>query len=254
MDKGKSYTTTLLVGEVTNGVLELRLTGGRRRNVLGRATIDRIEQLVSTPPDGTQVIVISAEAPDFCAGYDLLEAYEGDAADLLANEENFAPLRNSQVPIIAALQGNVIGGGLELALSADIRMATSDVKFAIPASKLGLIYSEAGVRLVVNSLGENFARALFLAGQELNVETALAMGLVTEIVPAERLRERALALAEEVATWSELATSGNRQLLDFVVGRRSLEISELRKKNYAPESDLRVNIENFVKKRRNDND
>lgn len=253
MDSNNTYTTTISERVVSKGVLEIHLTGGRRRNVLGRATIDRIEQLVSTPPDGVQVIVISAEAPDFSAGYDLLEAFEGDPKDLLSNEKNFAPLRVSKVPIIAALQGNVIGGGLELALSADIRLATPDVKFAIPASKLGLIYSEAGIRLVVSTLGESSARALFLGGQELHAEAALAMGLVMEIVPLERLHQRTFELAAEIASWSELATSGNRQLLDFVVGRISLESSELRRENFALESDLRVNIENFVKKRRSDN-
>jgi hypothetical protein len=115
--------TPVIAEKVDGGVFEIRLKGGQRRNVLGRSTIDRIEELVATPPHGTKVIVITAEPPDFCAGYDLVEASLGRAEELIAHESNFEALRTSVYPIVVALQGNVIGGGLELALSADIRLA-----------------------------------------------------------------------------------------------------------------------------------
>lgn len=250
MDNATLPTTTVSAREVSGGVLDIHLSGGRRRNVLGRATIARIEQLVSIPPEGTRSILFSAEGPDFCAGYDLLEASEGDPLDLLANEERFASLRLSKVPIVAALHGNVIGGGMELALLADIRLAAPDVKFAIPASKLGLIYSEAGIRLIVNSVGENIARALLLGGREINADGALSIGLITEIVSRDCLEARSLEVAKEVASWSPLATSGNRELLDFVVGRSSRVNRELRAAISAPESELRINIKSFLNKPR----
>jgi enoyl-CoA hydratase/carnithine racemase len=132
--------TPVIVERLVHGVLEIRLASGDRRNVLGRSTIDRIEEIVASPPHGTRVIVITAEPPDFCAGYDIVEASRGDVAQLMAHEKNFSSLRSSLVPIVMALQGNVIGGGLELALLADVRVASPEAKFAIPASKLGLIY------------------------------------------------------------------------------------------------------------------
>ena len=233
-----------------HGVLEIRLVGGDRRNVLGRSTIDRIEQLVAEPPAGTRVIVITAAPPDFCAGYDLVEASRGGAENLIANEANFATLRCGTVPIVAAVSGNVIGGGLELALSADIRVASPEATFAIPAAKLGLVYSEAGIRLVVDAVGESVARALFLAGRTINAESALSMGLVTEIVGREQLRDRALDLAELIASWSEIASSGNRQILDVVAGRISADTGQLRLASFAPEGDLSQSIARFVARRR----
>lgn len=233
-----------------HGVFEIRLVGGDRRNVLGRSTIDRIEQLVAEPPAGTRVIVLTAAPPDFCAGYDLVEASRGGAEDLIANEANFATLRRSTVPIVAAVQGNVIGGGLELALSADIRVASPEATFAIPAAKLGLVYSEAGIRLVVDAVGESVARALFLAGRAINAESALSMGLVTEIVGREQLRDRALDLAELIASWSEIASSGNRQILDVVAGRISADTGQLRLGSFAPDGDLSHSIARFVARRR----
>ncbi len=241
--------TAVASGSVAPGVWEIRLEGGERRNVLGRTTIDRIEEIVSNPPEGVKVLVITAAPPDFCAGYDLIEASHGRAEDLIAREDNFATLRRSRLPIVVALQGNVIGGGLELALSADVRLASPETRFSIPAAKLGLVYSQAGIRLVVNAVGESMARSLFLAGRDVSAESALTMGLVTEIVGREQLRDRAVELAAQIASWSEVAVTGNRQILDAVVGRVEVDADELRLRSFVPDGDLMRAIADFVARR-----
>ena len=241
--------TGVALEKVGNGVIEVRLLGGERRNVLGRSTISRIEQIVADPPSGTRVIVITAEPPDFCAGYDLVEAGRGGAETLIAHAGNFATLRTSRVPIVMALQGNVIGGGLELALLADVRVATPETRFAIPASKLGLIYSEAGARLVVDAFGESVSRAMFIGGRVVNAEAALAMGVVTEIVSRERLRERAFELATLIASWSSVATSGNRLLLDVIAERIDVDTDALHMSSFAPKGTLATTISEFVARR-----
>jgi enoyl-CoA hydratase/carnithine racemase len=233
-----------------HGVFEIRLVGGDRRNVLGRSTIDQLELLVAGPPDGTKVIVITAELPDFCAGYDLVEASRGAPEELIAYEDNFATLRRSTVPIVVAVQGNVIGGGLELALSADIRLASPEATFSIPAAQLGLVYSEAGIRLVVESMGESVARALFLGGRSVSAESALSMGIVTEVVGREQLRDRAISFAASIATTSDVANTGNRQILDVVAGRIVADTTQLRLDSFAPDGDLSQSIARFVARRR----
>ena len=241
---------TPVVGEhVVDGVFEVRLTNGDRRNVLGRSTIDRLEELVANPPHGTRVILITAATPDFCAGYDLLEASRGTAENLIAHEDNFTAIRRSRVPIIAALQGNVIGGGLELALSVDVRVATPDTRFAIPASKLGLVYSEAGIRLVVAAVGESVARAMFLAGFVVDADAALAKGLVVDIVGREQLRDRAMELATTMASWSPLASSGNRKIIDVIAGRIVDDTHALRLSSFDSHGDLARSIADFVARR-----
>jgi len=241
--------TGVIAEKVVDGVFEVRLDSGERRNVLGRSTIDRIEELVASPPHGTRVIVITAAPPDFCAGYDLVEASKGSAQDLIAHESNFASLRTSTLPIIVALQGNVIGGGLELALSGDIRIATPETRFAIPAAKLGLVYSEAGIRLVVDVIGESVARAMFLGGREMTAETALSIGLVTEIVGRDQLRSRALDYASNIAALSFTAATGNRQILDAVAGRVVVDTGELHSGSFAAHGDLAHSITNFIRRR-----
>lgn len=241
--------TPVTVERVVRGVLEIRLASGDRRNVLGRSTINRIEEIVASPPHGTRAIVITAEPPDFCAGYDIVEASRGDVDQLMAHEKNFASLRSSLVPIVMALQGNVIGGGLELALLADVRVASPEVKFAIPASKLGLIYSEAGARLVVDAFGESMARSMFLGGRVVTAEEALNLGVVSVIVGREQLRSEALELAAGIASWSSEATSGNRQVLDVIAGRIDANIEELHQLSFNPNGALAESIATFVARR-----
>ncbi len=241
--------TTVHAELLDTGVLEIRLMGGERRNVLGRSTIDVIERLVVDPPHGTKVVVITAEPPDFCAGYDLIEASNSHPESLIAHEDNFRTLRTSALPIVVALQGNVIGGGMELALSADIRIASPETRLAIPAGKIGLVYSEAGIRLVVDTLGDSVARALFLAGREINADAALAMGIVTEVVGREQLRDAALELGANIASWSHTAATGNRQILDVVAGRISADTGALHALSFEPKSDLAHTISNFVARR-----
>ncbi|HQU26787.1 MAG TPA: enoyl-CoA hydratase/isomerase family protein [Acidimicrobiales bacterium] len=232
-----------------DGVVELRLAGGDRRNVLGRETIARIEEVVANPPAGARVIVITAEPPDFSAGYDLLEASRTAPSSLIAHEGNFAALRSSRLPVVVALSGNVIGGGLELALLGDVRVATPDTRFSIPASRMGLVYSESGTRLVVDTFGASVARSMFLSAATVSCETALSLGVVSLVVGREQLRAQALATAREIASWPEVATSGNRQVLDVVTGRAAWDAVALREASFAPRGALEATIQRFVERR-----
>lgn len=239
-------STPVRVAHHANGVTEVILSDGSRRNVLGRSTITAIELAVTEPPEGTRVLVIHSEGPDFCAGYDLREAAEGDAESLIAHESNFAPLRRASVPIIAALQGNVIGGGLELALAADVRIASSDMRMSIPANSLGLVYSRPGVQLLVDELGESTTRAMLLAGKVLDANDAKSSGLVAEIAEREELVSRALALGETMASWPAEATAGNRRVLDVVVGRLEDDAAALRQASFRPGGRLEGSILHFA--------
>jgi enoyl-CoA hydratase/carnithine racemase len=229
-----------------DGVLELRLKGASRRNALGRSTIDRIESLVSVPPVGTRVVVITADGPDFSAGYDLREAARGDAEGLIANGLNFSLLKKSKVPVIAALHGNVIGGGLELALAADVRLAAPNTKLGLPAGRLGLVYSEEGVRLLVETIGGSRARAMLLAGSTLSCAEAQLSGLVSEAIELELLDGRALELAATIASWSAVATSGNRRVLNVVLGADQEDAKALRLASFEPGGELAHSIERFA--------
>jgi enoyl-CoA hydratase/carnithine racemase len=136
-----------------------------------------------------------------------------------------------------------------LALLADVRIASPDARFAIPASKLGLVYSEAGARLVVDAFGESVARAMFLGGRVVTAEEALSTGVLTRVVGREQLRFEALDLAAAIATWSSEATSGNRQVLDAIAGRIQVDIVALHESSFSPHGALAESIADFVARR-----
>ncbi|MGH9029564.1 MAG: enoyl-CoA hydratase/isomerase family protein, partial [Acidimicrobiales bacterium] len=186
----------------------------------------------------------------FCGGYDLVEAHRAGTAgaeSLIAEEGNFGALRGSPVPMVAALQGRVIGGGLELALAADVRIAAPDTVLAVPASTLGLVYSGAGLRLLVSALGESVARAMVLGGRVVPAGEAANLGVLSEVVPApDQLRARALGVAVAIASWPAVATSNNRRALDVVTGRVAGDLGELRHASFASDGALAANIEAFV--------
>jgi enoyl-CoA hydratase len=242
----EDQATEIEVRRHLDGVLELRLCGATRRNALGRSTIDRVEGLVSVPPVGTRVIVITADGPDFSAGYDLREAARGDAEGLIANGLNFSLLKKSRVPVVAALHGNVIGGGLELALAADVRIASPNTKLGLPAGRLGLVYSEEGIRLLVDTVGESRARAMLLAGRTLDCAEAKSSGIVSEVVESELLDDRALELAATIASWSAVATSGNRRVLNVALGVDHDDARALRLESFEPGGALAQSIERFA--------
>lgn len=227
------------------GVLVVRLAGGARRNVLGRSTVAALDAVFSAPPPGTRVVLLLGDPPDFCAGYDLIEAGSTDPEALIASPANFEAMRRCTVPVVAALEGNVIGGGLELALLADVRVAATRTRLAIPASQLGVVYSFEGIALLVSVLGESTARAMLLAGRVMEAEAALAAGIVVELAPPERLGEAALTLARTIASWPDTATSGNRQVLDVVAGRKNVDVAALRLASFRPNGELAESIRRF---------
>ncbi len=115
--------------------------------------------------------------------------------------------------MVAALNGHAIGGGLELALSCDLIVASEDAVVGMPPAKLGLIYSHTGLRKFVDAIGVMRTRQLFHVGRNISAARAEAWGLVTEVVGAEAVAERGLELATEIAALAPLALAGNKRIL-----------------------------------------
>src|SRR5206468_13111881 len=101
----------------------------------------------------------------------------------------------AEIPTLASLCGATIGGGLELALACDMRLACNSIALGMPPAKLGLVYSHTGVRRFVNAIGEPRTRELFLLGRTIDARTALQWGLVNWVVEDERLEATALDIA-----------------------------------------------------------
>jgi enoyl-CoA hydratase/carnithine racemase len=171
------------------------------------------------PELDARCLLVTATGPVFSAGYDIgnlpREEFADRAEALVAHpfHEAIAALDGYPFPSVAALNGHAIGGGLELALSCDLRVASEEAKLGMPPARLGLIYSHTGLRKFVDAIGAPRTRELFFTARNVTARTALQWGLVNEVVTADEVSDRALAYAARIAAHAPLSLSGNKRAL-----------------------------------------
>jgi len=225
--------------EITDGVADVRLARPDKRNALDRAMFAAListgERLKSDP--GVRAVVLSGEGPDFCAGLDFGEFQamrDGREVGVLAADDlppATGPARATgqraayvwaelPVPVIAAVTGNALGGGLQVALGADIRIVTADAKLSVLEIRWGLIPDMTGSQLLPELVGRDVAKELTYSGRIVSGTEAVQIGLATRVDPEPRLA--ALELARAIAGRSPHAIRAAKRLLDLA-GRVDLQ-------------------------------
>jgi enoyl-CoA hydratase/carnithine racemase len=188
-----------------------------KRNALDHALLDAIAETV--PTLDARCLLVTAVGPVFSAGYDIgnlpKEELAEKAEKLVAHpfHDAIEALDAFEFPVVAALNGHTIGGGLELALTADLRVAADSAKLGMPPAKLGLVYSHTGLRKFIDTIGVARTRELFYTGRNIAAEDARAWGLVNEVVPVEEVEARGIALAGEIAANAPLSLQGNKRII-----------------------------------------
>jgi enoyl-CoA hydratase/carnithine racemase len=207
----------VLVDEPADGVVRLTISHPEKRNALDHAILDRLAELLRTL--AAPCVVITGTQGMFSSGYDIGDisddVFAVEAEKLVAHPFTAAIQAIEAYPYatVAALSGHTIGGGLELALSCDLRVARDGILLGMPPAKLGLVYSHTGLRKFLAAIGEPRTRELFLLGRNVDAATALDWGLVHRVVGESDLQETALDLAEELASNAPLSISGNKRVL-----------------------------------------
>lgn len=184
-------------------------------NRLMQGEITAVFDGLSDSPD-TGAIVVTGEGRGFMAGADIKEyaAQTEDEFDAFqaAGTRMYAAIENNAKPVIAAVNGFALGGGMELVLCCDIVLANQYAKFGLPEIKLGLIPGGGGTQRSVAKLGRNRANMLLLTGAIVPASDFLAAGLVAEIVDVAALLPRAIELAEAIAAEPPAAVEGLKRL------------------------------------------
>ena len=149
------------------------------------------------------VVLAGAGERAFCAGADLTE-FGGAPSQAVARQVRFERdvwglLLSLRVPVVAALHGYVLGAGLEMALLCDVRIASDDAEFGLPEAALGMAPAAGGSQTLPRIVGVPAALDLLLSARRIDAVEALRLGLVHRVVPRERLRAEATALAEQLA-------------------------------------------------------
>jgi enoyl-CoA hydratase/carnithine racemase len=200
--------TDRMLATIENGVGWITFNQPEKRNAVSLDMWKAVPEIVEafTADDEVRVVVMKGAGDKaFVSGADISEFEEKrsapeqveiyDAATAAAN----AALRQTPVPLIAMVRGFCIGGGLGIALSADLRISADDGQFGVPAARLGLGYGYAGIKELMNIVGPSYAKEIFFTGGRFNATQAHEMGLVNRVVSVAGLEPTVKELAETIA-------------------------------------------------------
>ena len=203
-----------------NGVLTLRLDRPEVLNAFDLAAISELRAALAAAVARPEVraIVLTGGPRAFCTGEDLRAAQTLDAAGFRTQIEELqrlaGELRDAPVPVIAAVAGPAYGGGLELAVNCDVRVAAASARFACPETQWGLTITNGASLLLRRLVGDGWAREIALLGTVVDAETALRIGLVTRVVPDAELDAHAAGLAAQVSALDPDAVAATKRLLN----------------------------------------
>jgi enoyl-CoA hydratase/carnithine racemase len=255
-----SNSGRLLVDEPAPGVARLTISHPEKRGALDHAILDGFAQTL--PQLDARCVIVTGERSTFSAGYDIGDLggwdrimFADEAEKLVAHPFAAAidAIEAYPYPTLAALNGHAIGGGLEVALACDLRIAAGTIALGMPPAKLGLVYSHTGIRKFIDVIGAARTRELFLVGRRIDARTARAWGLVNAV--AEDVAAEALDWARELAGNAPLAQRGNKRVIRAVLDAEAQldpdverELIELRRACFSSE-DFREGVRAFAEKR-----
>lgn len=253
----------LLLDSPAEAVVRIRISNPDRRNALDHEILDALAEVLPRLDSGieTRCVMITGAPPVFSAGYDLTsipsDTFERDAEALVAHPFHAAmeTLAAHPWPTLAAINGHCLGGGLELAVTCDLRICAAGAKLGMPPAKLGLVYSHVGLRKFLDTVGLPRTKELFLTGRDFTAERAEQIGLVHEVVDDGAFEQAAVELAASIAANAPLSMRGNKRAIEVL--NRNPVLSEqqeggliaLRESCFSSE-DLREGIAAFAEKRK----
>jgi enoyl-CoA hydratase/carnithine racemase len=248
----------LKLDEPADGVARLTIANPERRGALDQEILDSLATHARSLD--ARCLIVRGSGTVFSAGYDIgnleQQGFEESAERLVAHPFHAAieALEAYRFPVVGEINGHAIGGGLELALTCDVRLAARGAKLGMPPAKLGLIYSHTGLAKFVDACGAANTAELFFVGENVDAERAAAMGLVNQVLDADELEERVLSLAASIAANAPLSLEGNKRVMRALRAHPlspevERELVELRESCFRSE-DFREGVRAFAEKRK----
>jgi enoyl-CoA hydratase len=210
----KPYADGKILQRIVDGVGVVTFNNPEKRNAMSLEMWEGFGQALIELRDNPEVrVVILTGAGDkaFVSGADISQ-FEKSRHNAEASEEysrksaaQRALLADYPKPTIACIRGYCLGGGMQVAMLADIRIAADDSQFGIPAAKLGIAYGYDGLRNLVSLVGPSWARLLMYTGMRIDSKEALRIGLIDRVIPTDELLGETMELATTIATNAPLA-------------------------------------------------
>lgn len=213
-------STNKMRAEKDNGIGWIIFNNPEKRNALShemRVAVLEIFDTFDTDEDVRVIVLRGAGEAAFISGADIGQFDDANReVREKVSQEAWGRYGKSHKPVIAMIHGYCLGGGLLVALNADLRIASDDAQFGIPAARLGIAYPYDGVRKLVASVGPIKAKEILFTGQRYNAAQAHAMGLVNEVVPADRLEARVREIAEILRENAPLSIQASKIMVDQI--------------------------------------
>jgi enoyl-CoA hydratase/carnithine racemase len=253
----------LVLDRPAEAVARLTIRSPQKRNALDHEILDSIATAMEDLDNGieTRCVILTGSEGMFSAGYDIGEipdeVFAEEAERLVAHPFSRAieAVERFPFPTLAAINGHALGGGLELAVTCDLRLAAAGVKLGMPPAKLGLIYSHTGIQKFLDAVGPARTRELFFIGRNVTAERAEQIGLVNETVPREEIDRASVEIAAEIAANAPVSLKGNKRIITHLLTFPRLseklerEVIDLRLSSFRTE-DFREGIRAFGEKRK----
>ncbi len=221
-------TASRVQTRLDGALLYVILNRPEKRNALSPDMLDEVAaavRLADAHPE-VRAVIVAAEGPIFSAGIDLMSLAEMQAEVEGLNlgrwlrrfatrlQHALDEIEATEVPVIGALHGQVLGMGLELALAFDLRVATTDLTLSIPESRLGLVADVGGTTRLSRTVGPSRAKDLLLTARAIDAQEALQWGLVNRVVPAADLMNTCAELGRQIAQNAPLAVGMAKRIVD----------------------------------------
>lgn len=190
-------------------------------NALSSDFVQEIEAVVKSAEidKDVYVLLLNGTGKSFIAGADVSEMYPMGPEEIFefsAHATNLnLRLEKMSKPVIAAINGYALGGGLELALACDIRYASDKAKMGLTETKLGVICGSGGTQRLCKVVGDSIAREMIYTGKTINADEALRIGLVNRVLPQEDLMTAAIELAETICKNGQLAVRTSKDCINY---------------------------------------
>ncbi|MDW7748730.1 crotonase/enoyl-CoA hydratase family protein [Halomonas sp.] len=200
---------TLVKTSLDDSIYTITLSRPQKRNAVSDRLLAALEEALVATPDGTRVIILAAEGKHFCAGLDLSEHQHREPFGVMQHSRGwhriFDRLQSGGIPVVAALQGAVIGGGLELATATHVRVAEPNTMYQLPEGRHGIFVGGGASVRVADIIGPGRMCEMMLTGRILDAEEGQRLGLSHYVVDEGESLAKARQLAERIAENAPMA-------------------------------------------------
>lgn len=229
---------TLIASHPEPQIALATLNRPERANALNTGLAQEIAAFFHALPKDCRAVIITGAGKHFCAGADLKDRQGMDETawqeQHYAFEAGLRAILHCEIPVIAAVNGAAIAGGLELALACDFIYAADTARFALTETTLGIMPGLGGTQTLPRAVGLNRAKELIYSGKSFTATEALQWGMVNRVVPLDKLMEETQSVAKIIATNAPLAVKSVKKTMNQGTGMTLTKAMELDLAHYAP--------------------